>query len=290
MIKIIADTTSSIPLDEFQALGVACMPQIIIFGEDSLRDDTEIDTATFLSRLKASTVLPKTAAPPPALYAPVYQQAKEAGDSVLVICPSAELSGTVRSATVAAQEFAGSDIRIVDTQTVGSGLGMIVRKAVQWANQGLGIDELEAKVRDMSHRERVYFLVATLEYLHKGGRIGNAQALLGGLLQVKPILTLKNGKAEPAESQRTKKRALARLSELVQCEYPASQESCLSIMHADADQEAAQLAEQLSQMFNVPRVPIYQVPPAIVVHAGPGVMGVSFFMDKPNGSIESEVA
>ena len=187
------------------------------------RDDFEIDHPTFLKKLQASAALPKTAAPPPVLYNPIFQKETEAGNSILVICPSAELSGTVRSAELAAQEFPGADIEIVDTRLIGSGLGSVIRCAVDWAKQGLTNQQIAEKVVEMAGREHVYFLVDTLEYLKKGGRIGNAQALLGSIVQVKPILTVKNGKAETFDKQRTKIKALARIKELVRTELLSGQ-------------------------------------------------------------------
>jgi DegV family protein with EDD domain len=154
MVKIVADTTSSISPDEASRLGLAYLPQIIIFGDESYRDDCEIDTSTFLQKLRSSKTMPKTAAPPPALYNPIYQQAVENGESVIVICPSAELSGTFRSATVAAQDFPGADIRIIDTKTIGSGLGSLVFQAVRWVQEGLDADTIESRIRDMAARER----------------------------------------------------------------------------------------------------------------------------------------
>ncbi|MEA4907928.1 MAG: DegV family protein [Chloroflexi bacterium] len=277
MIQIIADTTSSIPVSKMQELGIFFVPQIIIFGEDSYRDDYEIDSATFVRRLRASVQLPKTAAPPPALYTPIYKQLAEAGDTMIVICPSAEVSGTVRSATVAAQEFPDADIRIIDTRAIGSTLGSIVLQSKEWVQAGIDADTLVERIKSMSSRQKMYFIVDTLEYLHKGGRIGGAQALLGSILQVKPILTMNDGRAEPVESCRTKRRALARALELVLDEYPKNQTGYLSIMQGDAEEEAVVYAHELSEQLGIKEIQIYNLPPAILVHVGPGVIAVGFF-------------
>ena len=237
MVQIIADTTSSIPVPLAISRKIAYLPQIIIFGSQSYRDDCEIDSPTFLQKLKASDQLPKTAAPPPALYSPIYQQLRSSGQPGLVIAPSAEVSGTYRSAMVAAQDFPDVDIRIIDTRTVASGLGSIVLEAAARAEQGASIDELEQKVKELAARMRVYFVVDTLEYLYKGGRIGGAQALFGSLLQVKPILTLRDGRAEAAESQRTKNRAFARLKELVLANCPKGPAGLLTVSHCDAEDQ-----------------------------------------------------
>jgi len=278
MVKIVADTLSCLSLEQARQLGIEYLPQIIEFGDnESYRDDTEIDSPTFIRKLRLASSLPHTAAPPPALYTPVYEKLIAKGDTILVICPSAEVSGTVRSAEVAAKDFPGADIRVIDTKSIASGLGMMVVEACEWVKQGLDADAITARLLEMASREKIYFLVDTLEYLQKGGRIGKAQALIGGLLQVKPILAFKDGHTEPVESQRTKRRAIARLCEIVEQTCPASVESHISIMHADALDEANYLVDYFKQCLHIPQIPIFFLPPAILVHAGPGAIGVSYF-------------
>lgn len=278
MVRIIADTTSSIPVEEARRLGIYYIPQIIIFGDETYRDDTEIDNKTFLKKLRESPVLPKTAAPPPELYKPMFEEITANHDSCVIICPSVHVSGTVRSANVAAMDFPDTDIRIIDSKTIGSGLASIVLQANEWARQGLDTDTVVQKVEDMCSRLRVYFLVDTLEYLHKGGRIGGAQALLGNLLQVKPILTLKDGEVQPAESQRTRQRALAKLIELVTSFYPKDANGYLTIMHGDSFEEARKLAQTLGAALNLDpeTITIYDLPPAILTHVGPGVLAAGY--------------
>lgn len=277
MVKIIADTTCGLPLGLMTQLGIFVLPQIIIFGEESYRDDIEIDTPTFLSKLRAASILPKTAAPPPALYEPIYQQIAAAGDTGIVITPSADVSGTFRSASVALENFPGADIHILDSRTVAGGLGSLVLTAHTWAQNGKSASEILAGIKQLAQREVVYFVVDTLEYLHKGGRIGGAKALLGSILQVKPILSLKDGRIEPVESQRTKKHALARLRELVIAKYPDDVDAMLTISHIEADDVAAELTAFFKDKLHISSIPTYQVPPAIAVHAGPKVISVSFF-------------
>lgn len=278
MVTIITDTTCSIPRDEIRRLGIPLLPQIIVFGDQQYRDDTEITTDEFLTKLKASSALPKTAAPSPALYTPIYKEEIAKGNSIIVITPSAELSGTFRSASVAAEEFPGADIRIIDTRTIAGGLGSIVMDAYNLAKSGASADVVEARIRDLIQRQRIYFVVDTLEYLYKGGRIGGASALFGSILQVKPILTLRNGRAEAAETQRTKKRALSRIVEIVDQDCPHDPSGMVTVSECDNMSEAADLARQFAQITGSMDIPIYEVPPAIVVHAGPKVLAISFFM------------
>lgn len=278
MVTIVADTLSSIPPAKAVEMGIPYVPQIIIFGNDSYRDDYEMDSAAFIERLRKSPELPKTAAPPPSLYTPIYQKYATDGNTVIVIAPTADLSGTFRGAMVGAEDFPSADIRVIDTRTIGSGLGTIVLKAHEWANQGMDADTLVARITDMSARQRVYFVVDTLEYLHKGGRIGGAKMLMGSLLQVKPILQLTDGHIEPAENQRSKRRAISRLKELVQAEYPKNGDGYLTIMHGDAFEDAKRLADDFAAS-GFERPGIFNLPPAILVHGGPGVVAASFFVE-----------
>lgn len=277
MVKIVADTTCGLPLETLHALGIPVIPQIVIFGEQPYRDDTELDTAAFLEKLKASSQLPKTAAPPPSLYAPVFEEALKKGEEVIVIAPSAKVSGTVRSAEVAAQDFPGLKVHVVDSQTIAGTLASLVLMAHEWAQQGETAEAILQRLEDWIRRARTYFLVDTLEYLQKGGRIGAAKALLGELLQVKPILMLRDGQVAPFEQQRTKKRALARLIEIVEQECPHTADAHLCVMQIEAMPEAESLTGELRGRLQIRDVPIYEMPPAIIVHAGPGVLAVGFF-------------
>lgn len=275
---IVADTTCSLPRQLLYRLGIPTIPQVVIFGEDAFHDDEGMDTTTFLQKLKSSPVLPKTAAPEPPLYFPIYEEAQEKGESVIVIAPSAKVSGTVRSAETAAQEFPDLDVRVIDSLTVSCNLGSMVLMAAAMASAGASADEIEDRVRDMIPRGRIFFVVDTLEYLARGGRIGGAKKLLAELLEIKPILTIREGQVEPFEQQRTKRRALARIAEVVAAECPGKVESYLSVMQADAEAEAGIFVAALKEQVSVPDIPIYELPPAIVVHGGPKTIGVGFFI------------
>jgi len=278
VIKIITDTTAGLPRELAEKYDIPVLPQIIIFGEETYRDDTEMDTQMFLKKLRASPTLPKTAAPPPALYHPIFERLLAEGYRTMIcLHPSSELSGTVRSALTAAQDFPDADIRVVDTRTLAGPLATMVLLADRWVREGMDADTIIARVHDLLARQRVYFVVDTLEYLHKGGRIGGAQALLGGILQVKPILTLKDGRVEPFEKQRTQRRALERIRELVLEGCPRTPDAHLAVMHADAEAIAQELASDFAAQLGLTDIPIYELPPAIVTHAGPGVLAVSYF-------------
>jgi len=279
MVKIIADTTCGLPLEELAAIGVDVIPQIIIFDEQSYRDDNEIDTPTFLTKLKEAKELPKTAAPPPSLYEPLYRKYADEGHSIVIPTPSAEVSGTYRSAEVAAEMVPEADVHILDTRTVAGGLGVLVRKAKTLADEGMRPEKIIEELKALAEREVVYFLVDTLEFLHKGGRIGNASYLIGSVLQMKPILTLEDGKVTAVEKQRTSAKALNRIKELVLEECPKHSASYITVSHCGGQERAQQLAADLAEALGIDSIPIYLLPPAIVVHCGPGIIEVSFFKE-----------
>ncbi len=277
MIKIIADTTCGLPLDILKQAGIEVLPQIITFGNETFRDDTEMNTGRFLEKLRASRTLPGTAAPSPSLYTPIYEQILAAGDTALVIAPSAKVSGTFRSATVAAGEFQTDQIHIVDTSTIAGGLGSIVLAAKNWVDAGLTIEEVKENIMEMASRERLFFLVPTLKYLHKGGRIGGASKLVGTILQIVPILTVKEGQIEPFDKVRTVKQAIRTIVDLTAAYCENNPEPYLTISQCDSEPLLTQLSQELTAATGIHDIPRYTVPPAIVVHAGPGLIETSCF-------------
>lgn len=278
MVHIITDTTSGLPAGFAARYNIPVIPQIINFGNESFYEGSEIDNATFMKRLKDCTELPKTAAPPPELFSKEFQRLVRSGEPILCIHPSAEVSGTVRSAIVAAQDFPEADIRVIDTRTIGSPMATLVQLAAEWAEDGVEADVIEKRLQDLIPRGRVYFLVATLEFLAKGGRIGGAAALVASVLQIRPILTLSDGRVETYEKERTYKNALSKLKQITIEQYPHQGNGYLSIMHAAVPSQAQELAHDLGQKLGVQEIPILDVPPAIATHGGPGILAAAFFI------------
>jgi DegV family protein with EDD domain len=278
MTHIITDTTSTLTSAEAADLGIPVIPQIVNFGEESYYEGRDIDITTFLRRLQSSKVLPKTAAPPPELFSQLFQRLVPTGETIICIHPSAEVSGTVRSATVAAMDFPNADIRVIDTRMVASPMATLVLLADRWAKEGQTADFIETQIRAMIPRCRIYFLVDTLEYLARGGRIGGAAALLGSVLQIKPILMMQDGKVNQFEKERTHRRALARLKQVVQEQIAPGEMGYLSVMHAGVLEQGTALAEDLKTTLGLAHVPVREVPPAIITHGGPGILGVGFFV------------
>ena len=160
------------------------IPQVIHFGNESYLEGVDINNETFLHKLKMSAELPKTSAPPPEMFVKMFSNLTAEAQTILCIHPSAVVSGTVRSATIAAAEFPQADIRVLDTRLVASPIAVLVQLATQWIKDGLDADTIESRIRQLAVSAQIYFLVSTLDYLAKGGRISSAQALLGSFLQL----------------------------------------------------------------------------------------------------------
>ena len=278
MVKIITDTTSCIPVEYAVKNDITVIPQMVSFGDESFYEGVDIDNTEFMSRLRSFPDLPKTAAPPPELFREVFERLVPTGEPILCIHPSSDVSGTIRSVETAALDFPGADIRIIDTRLVAGPLATMVELAVSWVKTGDQVNAIETRLRGMIPYGRIYFLVATLEYLAKGGRIGGAAALVGSMLQIKPILALQEGKVDQYDRERTHKRALARLVEIVCEQYPRGKDGYLSVMHANVPDEGAALADELNKHLSIGAIPIYDVPPVITTHGGPGILGAGFFV------------
>lgn len=277
MIQIIADTTSCLPPSVQAEFSIPIAPQMIHFGERSYTEGKDLDTDDFLNLLQSAASLPKTSAPPPEIFREIYAQFQSPDRTLICIHPSADLSGTIRSAQSAKLDFPDLDIRIIDTRLVASPLGSVVHQAARLAAAGNTPEAICAQVSDLSSRCRLYFVVSTLDYLAKGGRIGGASALVGNALQIKPILTLVDGKVEQYAKERTFKRALEHIKDLVLQEYPQDRPGYLSIMHAGNPDLAQELSSYFVDNLSISPPIISYLPPAIITHAGPGSIAVGFF-------------
>ncbi len=287
MVKIITDTTACLFPETVQKYQIPVIPQIINFGTESFMEGIDIDIPTFMQRLATCRELPKTAAPKPELFIKEFERLVPLGEPIVCIHPSSEVSGTVRSALVAAAEFPSADIHIIDTRLIAGPLATLVELAAEYAAAGADVETVVSLVTSMAARCRIYFLVDTLEYLARGGRIGGASAFLGSVLQIKPILTFEEGRVNQFEKARTSRQALKRLKELVinqvgektpdgKCR--ARESAYITINQANTYERASQLANELQQELSVEHIPIFEMPPAIITHGGPGVLAVGFFV------------
>jgi DegV family protein with EDD domain len=278
MVHIVTDTTSGLSPEIAARYGIPVIPQIINFGHESYRECEDMDSAMFLARLRESSVLPQTAAPPPEWFHEPFERLCADGEAIVCVHPSAKVSGTVRSATVAKQSFPDADIRVIDTLSLGGPLAWMVIRAAEAAEAGEDADAICARLEDMRVRQRIHFTVDTLEYLQRGGRIGGAKVLLGNLLSVRPILDWVDGQVEPRTNERTRKRALRTIVDIALEAAPRDRDPLFSVMHAGAPDVAEALADELRAAFEGASLMVQDLVPAIVTYGGPGAMGLGYFV------------
>ncbi len=273
-VHIITDSSCDLSEEVTADLGVTVVPLEIRFGMQSFTDRVELSTADFWKRSRTSDELPSTAAPSPGAFAEAYQRAADAGASeVVVITLSGDLSATIEAAQQAAsQPPEGLTCHVVDSRTVSAGLGLLVIAAAELAAGGASGSEVADATQETSERVRVHAALDTLENLRKGGRIGAAQSLLGSVLSIKPLITVTDGRVEPAGKQRTRSRALSHLVNLVDAE--SSNISQIAVMHADCDDVDDFVARIAPLTVSEPKVML--IGPVVGAHAGVGTIGVVY--------------
>jgi DegV family protein with EDD domain len=272
-VSVVTDSAADLSDELIAELGVTVVPLTIRFGSEEFVDRRDLTPAQFYERLAASPVLPETAAPAPGAFDEAFRQAFDGGaDAVICINLSSGLSATMQSAQNAARAHEGRDVRVIDSRSITWGLGSQVEAAARAAAAGASADEIEALVADMIPRTRVYGSLDTLENLKKGGRIGNAQALLGTLLSVKPLIDISSGVVEEAGKARTRSKALKGLAEKVAAAGPIEN---LAVMHGAAP-DLEEFLELLAAIHPRDQIHVGDIGATIGVHGGPRVMGVTF--------------
>lgn len=275
-VAIVTDSTADIPLEVRERLGITMVPLKVLFGSEEFYDGIDLTPAAFYEKLTHSSVLPTTSQPSPAEFFDVFKRLTEAGKSIVSIHLSGAMSGTYQSAVIAKSMLEDEgDVTVIDACSASYGYGMIVVRAAEMAAQGESREAIVEEIHRMRRELRLYFIVDTLEYLQKGGRIGKAAAVLGSLLSIKPILTIDDeGVITPVEKARGQKRALARIAELLVSDV-GSQPVHLSIaLTPGFDEHAKTLAELLRSKLQTVSYTEAQIGPVIGAHAGPGTVGV----------------
>lgn len=273
-VRIVTDSACDLDADEAEELGIAIVPLSIRFGDEEYTDRVELSVSDFYRKLASSEVLPETAAPSPGAFEMCFRAlAEEGADEIVCINLSLELSATGQAAMSAAA--AVSDlvpVRCVDSHSITAGLGTMVLEAARAARDGATADEVVALVERLIGRTRVYGVLDTLENLKKGGRIGAAKALLGTMLSFKPCLDLSSGAVVEAGRQRTRKKAVAWLNDIVAEHAPVER---LSIIHGEAP-DIDEFVEMVSEIVPRDQLRISTLGAVIGTHGGPRVLGVCF--------------
>ncbi|MFC1984389.1 DegV family protein [Chloroflexota bacterium] len=273
MVKIVTDSLSDITSDIAGELGITVVPLTVFFGQESFLDRITITTDEFYYRLTHDAAWPTTTQPPPGAFADVYNKLVEETDEVLVITLSNKLSGTYESALNARGLVKKKcRIEVIDSLTVAMGLGLIVITAAKAAQAGAKLNEVVDLVRSAILRSHLVAYFDTLKYLAKGGRIGKAQGLLGAVLSIKPVLTVKNGEMSPLTRLRSR---AAGMDYLYNFAAGFSHIEELAVEHATTPDDADRLIERLGSLF--PKEHIYRstISPVVGTYAGPGAMAVT---------------
>jgi len=272
MIRIVTDSTSDILPDEAERLGIDVVPLTVRFGEEQFRDGVDLTPDAFYRRLPTTSVQPSTSQPTPEQFAEVYRRHVGAGDSVVSIHISALLSGTLQSASLAAQEFPAGAVRVLDSLTVSAGMQFLVRGALGDVSSGCTSDEVEERI--ISRRDRVimYVLLDTLTYLQRGGRIGRAQRFLGGILNVRPLLCVREGEVHPETRVRSRQQGITKMVDIAAALRPLDG---LAAFHCGAP-ELLTLIEPLLRADH-PGVELTsgQLGAVVGTYSGPGGVGIA---------------
>jgi len=279
LIKIVTDANTNLPREIVDEYGITMVPAYVIFGQEALREYFELDSAGFFARLSENHALPTTSQPSIGDFQIVYRRILEEfpGATILSIHITSLGSGTFSSAQQAAKLLTEADIRLFDTRSFSLSQGLMVYEAARMARQGASPDDILARLADMRDRMQTYFVLDTLEYVYKGGRVGVATHMLGTLLDIKPVLTIRDGAIVPHSRHRTRTRAFAALRDMALEGGRGKRALRVSVMYALHDQYARELAEELKAALDIETLIVGDVGPALSVYTGPGALGVAWY-------------
>jgi len=273
VVRIVTDSTADLTPEQQRAAGIIVVPLNVHFGDEVFRDHVDLSTDEFFRRLKASPQLPRTSQPSVGAFEEAYRSLRQGGDEIVSVHLSSKVSGTYNSALMAAQSVGEGKIDVVDSLSTSMALGFIALEGAKLARAGRDRQAVADCLRGLVPKARVICVVDTLTYLERGGRIGKARALLGSLLNVKPILQLKDGEVVPLGRARGRPQALNRLVELLERDGKVSQ---LAIMHGAGQADAEQLRKRVASSYPGVDIQLTEIGAVLGTHTGPGVIGFTY--------------
>lgn len=278
-IRIVTDSTSDLTAEQYKQYGITVVPLNVHFGEESYKDKVNLTPDNFYSLLKANPHHPKTSQPTPEDFKKVYAELLSDGSNIISLHLSSKMSGTLQSAKLAKKELDSEHIHIIDSELVSLPLGLLAIECAKARDEGKNIEEILPFVEKLKREIKIYFIVDTLDYLQKGGRIGRAQAIIGGLLHIKPLLTVIGGMVAPFEKIRGSNKILERLNNIFS-EYLKTKDPSrvvLGFAHAGQTELLGQLKDKISSYFDTSQSIISDIGPVVGAHAGPGTLALTFY-------------
>ena len=271
-VTIVTDSTADVPPDMTRALGIVIVPLRINFGQESLRDQIDLTTEELIRRMEGASALPTTSQPTPAEFAATFQEQVDAGRDVVCVTIGGLLSGTYRAAMSAAEQVAPDRVTVIDGATTTMHLGWSVIEGARAARAGTDRDGVAAVVRDAQERANLFVVLKTLDYVYKGGRIGKVGQLVGSALNIKPIISVREGRVTAIERVRTWKKAIRRIVELTQAQGDLSD---IMVLYVDDRADADAVLGELRERFPNANVDITRAGAVITTHVGPGAIAVA---------------
>lgn len=274
---VVTDSSASLPEAVRKELDIRVIPLWLIWDEKSYLDGVDIDPETFYRRLRSSKSLPSSTQPTVAEFKDYYSSLGEICCGVVCVLASSKISGTVDSALAAREQISDVPVMVVDSRFSAMGQGLIAVQAARAAASGKPIEEV-ARIAEQTRAEtNLLFVVDTLEYLHKGGRIGGAKRLLGTALNIKPILHFEEGLIQPLSQTRTKRKAVQELLEIASARLGSKSMAEAGVVHVNCLDEGEALVELVRERFNPSQVHLSDVSPVVGTHVGPGGLGLAFY-------------
>ncbi|MEM8861543.1 MAG: DegV family protein [Chloroflexota bacterium] len=274
-VAVVTDSTSCLTPELIEKYNIHVIPLLVNWDEESLKDGIDITPDQFYSRLSKSSSMPATSQPSAGEFVELYEKVAESAESIVSIHISSELSGTYQSA-LAAQGMVEVPVELIDSRTTATPLGMMVIEAAKAVANGATAAEAGDAAKALIGNASIYFVVDTLEFLHRGGRIGGARRMIGSILNVKPILTIDDGKVESHASVRTKKKAMKAMIDTVTEKLGGKSPKYIGVIHSSAADEAAKLSSMMETQFGSAEVIEADLTPVIGTHVGPRCVGLAY--------------
>lgn len=279
-IAVVTDSTAYIPDDLLDKYDIHVIPLNVNWDDKSYLDNVEISAEEFYNKLQTESQLPTTSQPSAGAFKSLFLKLADDYEGVVAILISSDLSGTIASALAAKEMVGDFPVEIVDSRLTTMALGFLALKAAEVAQAGGDINQVAEAANSMIGQVRVLFVVDTLEYLHKGGRIGGAKRLLGSLLSMKPLLELVDGKIDTLDSVRTKKKAIQTMLSFFEEDAKAKKGIHLTIFHGVAERDAEQVKEYVVDAYKPKTLIMSKLSPVLGVHTGPGTLGIAYYFEK----------